>query len=193
MERKTFFSFFSITDEPFTITPGAFIKDQFWFHVSTSSNSASRYFHPLHIPVHPSENEVMPAAVSHTEIPDPFSISAAFNASYLICTSSSFQKKWHIISLDQPQSTSSISSRVVYPRKNLREWKNETRNGKKLFIEAANIIFPQMFLCCYINSPPYARDHRPGVMARNKECCLSNGGAEKVIEGQTVSGTLEGQ
>lgn len=71
--------------------------------------------------------------------------------------------------------------------------KNETKNGKKLFIEAANTIFPQMFLCCYINSPPYARDHRPRVMARNKECCLSDGGAEKVIEGQTVSGTLEGQ
>lgn len=59
-----------------------------------------------------------------------------------------------------------------------------------MFIEEANIILPHMFLCCYINSPPYARDHRPGVMARNKECCLNNGGAEKVIEGQTVSGTL---
>lgn len=130
--KKDLFSFFSITDEPFTITPRAFIKDQFWFHVSTSSNSASRYFHPLRIPVHPSENEVMPAAVSHTEIPDPFSISAAFNASYLICTSSSFQKKWHIISLDQPQSTSSTSSRVVYPRKNLQEWKKRDEEREKI-------------------------------------------------------------
>lgn len=57
----------------------------------------------------------------------------------------------------------------------MREKKKETMNGKKLFIEAANTIFPQMFLCCYINSPLYARDHRRGVMARNKECCLSDG------------------
>lgn len=132
----------------------------------------------------------MPAAISHTEIPDPFNISAAFNASYLICTSSSSQK-WYIISLEQPQILPPHLAGLFIPERIYdREKKNKTKNRKNFFIEAANIILPHMFLCCYINSPPYARDHRPGVMARNKECCLSNGGAEKVIEGQTVSGTL---
>lgn len=101
------------------------------------------------------------------EIPDPFSISGLFNASYapyppIIC---------HLIFIGLKLLPLSI------------------KGLKDLFIEALFTITPQMLLCCYINNIPYALDQRHRVMAGNKECCHSNRGATAVFEGQTVGGT----
>lgn len=109
------------------------------------------------------------------EIPDPFSISALFNASYLMRTLSTNNKSSNI---SRSQSTSSMHKRDIYLRL------------KDLFREAVLTITPSMFLCCYINNILYSWDQRPQLMAGNKECCHSNGGATAITEGQTVGGTL---